>query len=89
MATSRLDMRIDESVKADAEKAAALLGKKNLSEYITQLIRENSEAVIREYGTITVQDNVFERFTAACDAAEEPNSKLRAAAARTQKKGFK
>lgn len=89
MATSRLDMRIDESLKADAEKAAALLGKKNLSEYISELIRENSETVIREYGTITLQDNVFERFTAACEAAEEPNSKLLAAAANSLKKGFK
>ena len=89
MATSRLDMRIDESLKADAEKAAALLGKKTLSEYITELIRENSETVIREYGTITLQDNVFERFTAACEAAEEPNSKLRTAAAHSLKKGYK
>lgn len=34
MATSRIDMRIDETVKAAAEKAAALEGMKSLTEYV-------------------------------------------------------
>ncbi len=34
MATTRIDMRIDETVKAAAEKAAALEGMKSLTDYI-------------------------------------------------------
>ena len=89
MATARLDMRIDVEDKANAEKAAALLGKKNLTEYVTQLIRQNAEEVIREHETITVKNTVFDRFIAACDAVAAPNKKLRAAATRTKKRGFK
>ena len=38
MATSRIDMRIDETVKAAAEKAAALKGMSSLTEYVVRLI---------------------------------------------------
>jgi hypothetical protein len=37
MTTSRIDMRIDDEIKAAAEKAAALLGTKSLTEYIVRL----------------------------------------------------
>ncbi len=38
MATARLDLRIDEEVKAKAEKASALLGLKSLTEYVVRLM---------------------------------------------------
>ena len=79
MATSRIDMRIDDAVKALGEKAAALTGRRSLTEYVTRLIEEDATKVIREHEAITLQDNVFDRFMAACDAAEAPNNKLRAA----------
>ena len=81
-------MRIDGATKANAEKAAALLGKKNLSEYVTQLIRENAEAVIREHSSMVLDDDVFDRFMAACDAAAAPNEKLRKAVARSKSQDF-
>lgn len=56
---------------------------------MTQLIRQDAEAVIREHETITVKNTVFDRFIAACDSAAAPNKKLRAAAKRTKKRGFK
>ena len=88
MATARLDMRIDEDLKAEAEKAAALLGMKSLTEYVVGLVRENAEAVIREHETITLKGDVFDRFMAACEAADAPNTKLRAAVERAKDKGF-
>ena len=77
MATSRLDMRIDDEIKAVAEKAAALQGRRSLTEYITRLIEEDARRVIKEHEAIVVQDDVFDRFMDACEAADAPNQKLR------------
>ena len=79
MTTSRIDMRIDAKVKAAAEKAAALKGMKSLTEYVVRLIEQDAEQVIREHESITVENDVFDRFIAACDAAQAPNEKLRKA----------
>ena len=79
MATSRIDMRIDETVKAAAEKAAALEGVKSLTEYVVRLIEKDSQRVIREHESITLKDDVFDRFIRACDAAQAPRQKLREA----------
>lgn len=79
MATTRIDMRVDESIKAAAEKAAALKGMKSLTEYVVRLIEKDAERVIREHESITLRDDVFDRFIRACDAAQTPNQKLREA----------
>ena len=88
MATSRIDMRIDESVKAAAEKAAALQGMKTLTEYITRLIKEDSERVIRAAETITLQNDPFDRFIQACEAALAPSNKLRDALELTKERNI-
>jgi uncharacterized protein (DUF1778 family) len=77
MATTRIDMRIDESVKVAAERAAALEGMKSLTEYLVRLIERDTERVIKEHESITLKDTVFDRFIQACEAAEAPNKKLR------------
>ena len=79
MATSRIDMRVDETIKAAAEKAAALEGMKSLTEYVVRLIEKDSQRVIKEYESVTLKDDVFDRFILACDAAQAPNQKLREA----------
>ncbi|MCP4429761.1 MAG: DUF1778 domain-containing protein [Gammaproteobacteria bacterium] len=89
MATSRIDMRIDDTVKAAAEKAAALKGMKSLTEYVVRLIEEDAEQVIRDHQSITLRDDVFNRFIAACDAAEAPNKKLHDALNFTRKTGIR
>lgn len=77
MATTRIDMRVDEAVKTAAEKAAALKGMKSLTEYVVRLIEKDAQEVIREHAAISVKEDVFDRFIAACDAADAPNQKLR------------
>ena len=77
--TTRIDMRIDETVKAAAEKAAALKGMKSLTEYVVRLIEKDAEEVIREHESITLKDDVFDRFMTACEQADAPNEKLREA----------
>ena len=79
MATSRIDMRIDETIKAAAEKAAALEGMKSLTEYVVRLIEKDSQRVIKEHEAITLEDDVFDRFIQACEAVQAPNQKLREA----------
>jgi uncharacterized protein (DUF1778 family) len=77
MTTSRIDMRIDETIKLAAEKAAALEGMKSLTEYVVRLIEQDAERVIKEHEAITLKNDVFDRFMSACEAAETPNQKLR------------
>jgi|TARA_R110001583_G_C5553909_1_gene400588 uncharacterized protein (DUF1778 family) len=89
MATTRIDMRLDEAVKAAAEKAAALKGMKSLTEYIVRLIERDAEQVIREHEAITVKDDVFDRFMAACEAADAPNKKLLDARDFAEQKGIR
>ncbi len=89
MATTRIDMRIDETVKAAAEKAAALEGMKSLTDYIVQLIEKDAQRVIKAHGMIVLKDNVFDRFIQACDAADAPNQKLREAKAFAKRKGIR
>ena len=89
MATTRIDMRIDETVKAAAEKAAALEGMKSLTDYIVQLIEKDAQRVIKAHGMIVLKDNVFDRFIQACDAANTPNKKLREAKSFAKRKGIR
>lgn len=88
MATTRLDMRIDDAIKAAAEKAAALKGMNSLTEYVVRLIERDAQEVIKAHESITVKADVFDRFMSACEASEAPNQKLRNAAAFAKSKGF-
>ena len=89
MATTRFDMRLDEKVKAKAEKAAALLGLKSLTEYVVRLMDDNASRVIAEYTSTTVENDVFDRFMNACDEARKPNSALLDALAFTRSQDVK
>lgn len=89
MATARLDIRLDEEIKAKAEKASALLGLKSLTEYVVRLMDEDSTKVVSEHESITVEANLFDKFMAACDEAKAPSKALLGAAAFTQNGEFK
>lgn len=89
MATARLDIRLDEEIKAKAEKASALLGLKSLTEYVVRLMDEDSTQVISEHESIIVEANVFDQFIAACDEAKAPNEALLEATAFAKNGDFK
>jgi len=76
MTTARMDLRLDEHIKAKAEKASALLGLSSLTEYVVRTLDADATRVIAEYGSIAVSDDIFERFMTACDAARAPNASL-------------
>ena len=89
MATARLDLRLDEKIKAKAEKASALLGLKSLTDYVVRLIDEDATQVIDKYESITIDDSAFDRFYQACEKARAPNKALLDALAFTEEKGIK
>lgn len=88
MATARLDLRLNEDIKAKAEKASALLGLKSLTEYVVHLMDEDASRVIAEHESMVMEDDVFDRFMAACDQAEQPNKKLKDALLLTKEQGI-
>jgi len=89
MATTRFDMRLDEEIKAKAEKASALLGMKSLTEYVVRLMDQDATQVIAEHESITVKEDVFDRFMAACEQVQNPNAALLNAAAFTKGQDIK
>ena len=89
MATTRLDIRLDEEIKAKAEKASALLGLKSLTEYVVRLMDEDATQVIEQHESITVTDSVFDEFMAACEQADAPNQALRDAAEFAEASGIR
>ena len=84
MVTARLDMRLRPEIKEKAEKASALLGLRSLTEYIVKLIDENSTKVIQQYESMTVENDIFDRFIQACEELQSPDKKLVDAAACTK-----
>lgn len=89
MATTRVDIRLDEKIKAKAEKASALLGEKSLSSYIVNLMEKDATRVIAQHESITVRDDVFDRFMKACAEVRKPDKALSDALAFTKKQGIK
>lgn len=89
MATARLDIRLDEEIKAKAEKASALLGLRSLTEYVVRLMDEDATHVIEEHESIVVKGSVFDEFMIACDKAKSPNQALLEAAKLADESGIK
>lgn len=88
MATSRLDLRLDQEIKNKAEKASALLGMKSLTEYVVKLMDESATQIIEQYEGITLENDIFDRFVDACDKAAKPNKALQDAATLAKEQGF-
>ena len=86
--TGRFEFRVKDSVRAKVEKAAALKNS-NLSEYVSSVIERDAEKVIQEHERITLKDDIFDRFIAACDSAKSANDKLASAAERYKDEGYK
>ncbi len=88
MATARLDIRLDEEIKAKAEKASAILGLKSLTEYVVRLMDENATQVIAHHESIIVENNIFDQFVSACEKAKKPDYSLIEAAKFAKENGF-
>ena len=66
-----------------------MLGLKSLTEYVVKLMDEDSTQVIEKYESIIIEDDLFDKFTDACNKAKVPNNALKEALAFTEQKGLK
>ena len=89
MATTRLDMRLNEEVKARAEKASALLGLKSLTEYVVNIIDNDATKIIAQHESITIKNDIFDQFMKTCGEIQNPNKKLVDAVSFTKKQVVK
>ena len=55
MATTRLEVRLDENIKVKVEKASALSGAKSLTSYVVNLMNENATRVIAQHESMTIK----------------------------------
>lgn len=85
-ASTRVDLRMDPTVKELAMRASALIGSKSLSEFVIQAIREKSARVIEEAEVIRLNSEAFNGFMAACEADANPNEALLAAQRRRKQR---
>ena len=88
MPTARLDLRLDANIKNKIEKASALSGSKSLTDYIVKVLDDNSTQVITKHESITLENDIFDRFIDACINAKKSNKALRDAVNYTKKQGF-
>ena len=88
-ATARIEMRVAPDIKIEAERAAALLGMKSLTEFVTQAVHEKAQEVIQAQERLTLTSDVFDRFFSACQADANPSEQLQALAEKVDKQGFK
>ena len=65
-----------------------MLGLKSLTEYVISLIEENATKTINEHESVTVENDIFDRFISACEDVAPPNEALISAVAYTKEQGF-
>lgn len=80
MNKTRLIIKVEPSIKTSAQKAATLQGYKTVNEYIENMIERESQKIIQNHKTITLPNDVFDRFLEICNDADPPNKNLVAAA---------
>jgi len=66
-ASARLDMRLQPSLKQDAERAAALIGSRSLTEFVVQATREKTNTILQEKERIILSGRAFDNFITACE----------------------
>ena len=85
----RIEMRVDADIKQLAERAATALGCASVTEFITNLIRENAPRILRQETTIQVTNAQFDHFMAICNATErKPSDRILEAAKRLDAEGY-
>jgi uncharacterized protein (DUF1778 family) len=89
MATARMDLRLDKKLKEKVEKASALTGAKSMTDYVISIMEKEATKDINRYESMTVKNDIFDRFMDACEKAGKPDKALSDAAEFTKKQGIK
>jgi uncharacterized protein (DUF1778 family) len=88
MATARIEVRVEDSDKLTLERAVAVSGAKNLTEYILKHMLPVAQRDIANATTSVLPSDKFDHFMAACDQAEAPNQALTDAFKASKAMGF-
>ena len=86
-ANNRIDLRIDAKQKDTLKKAAALSGT-TLTQYVVSTAVDSAEKVIEAHSGMKLQDDIFDRFAAACENANPPNQALKDALVFSKESGY-
>lgn len=77
---SRINCRVDASIKRRAEEAAEILGQ-SITAFAETALAEKAEEVFSRFGSIRLSERDFQLFVKAINNAPPPAAKLRKAAA--------
>jgi uncharacterized protein (DUF1778 family) len=87
--SERIEMRVDPEIKQLAERASVALGCASMTEYVTNLIRENAPKTLRQQTEMEVTNAQFDRFMAICsDTERRPSERILEAAKRLDTEGY-
>ena len=87
--TARIEMRVNPDFKEEAERAAALLGMKSLTEFITQAMHEKAQSVIQEHQHFSLSNEMFDQFYKVCQSEVMPSKELKALAEKVDAQDIK
>jgi len=76
---SRLNVRLDDSIKGLIEQAAALLGQ-SVSSFAVSTLAERARTIVDEHTTIRLTDRERDKFLTMLEQDTKPNARLKAAA---------
>ncbi|MDR5907844.1 DUF1778 domain-containing protein [Franzmannia qiaohouensis] len=86
-AVKRIDIRMDAETRQLAERASAASGR-TMTQYLTQLIREDAPKILEEVANIRLTNDQFDNFMRVCSQEEPISDKIRRTASRLDKEGF-
>lgn len=85
--TERLELRLSVRSRRKLERASAI-AETSLTEYVLRAAEAEADELLARSTSISLPDDAFDRFVAACDAENSPNEALRRAAMRARDRGI-
>lgn len=86
-AVKRIDIRMDAETRQLAERASAASGR-TMTQYLTQLIREDAPKILEEVSNIRLTNEQFDIFMEICSQEEAISDKIKRTAIKLDKEGF-
>lgn len=86
-AVKRIDIRMDTETRQLAERASAASGR-TITQYLTQLIREDAPKILEEVSNIRLTNEQFDNFMKVCSQEEPVSGKIKRTASKLDNEGF-
>lgn len=86
-AVKRIDIRMDSETRQLAERASAASGR-SMTQYLTQLIREDAPKVLEEVSNIRLTNEQFDNFMEVCSKSVPLSDKIKRTAHKLETEGY-